>query len=202
MKVPVPESLKQRITESLAQLDSAIKADVSQRAEQAGKIAAYETEQGTVTAQITTLKGLILQDAGAVGKIPTLQLRAEALAVALSDLRGTLAAMEPVSLAPVTSVLLAVIDHYKTALPEAFADAVGDVFGTRASAIAAANNSDGRRYLNGLANRCYVWRSATADNVSFIKEILARALAGRPHLGVDIAPEPQPASQAVPATSA
>ena len=102
-------------------------------------------------------------------------------------MRGKLATQEPVSLYAATAVIRAVIEHWKSELPEAFADAVGAAYGTRQSAINAANLSDARRYLPALANRCYQWNQATPANVGFIQEILKRALAGQPHLGLDAA---------------
>ena len=190
MKIPIPDNLRQRITDCLAQLDEALKADNHQRRKLAEKIAANEAEEGRVTAEIAMLKSRILHDDAMTDQIPAQQLRLDALAGELVELRRTLTGLSPVSLRPAVAVLTDVLAHWKAVFPEVFADYVSDAFITRHNATSMANLTDARRVLAPLATRCLNLREATRDNVEFITGVFKRALAGRPHLGLDT-PEPK-----------
>ena len=186
MKISIPDDLRQRITDCLEQLDADLKSDATQRGNLAEKIAKFEAEQDRLTSEIATLKGQILADASAADKIPARQLHLEALAAALVELRGKLSAMEPVGLWAAKAVLKDVIQHWHITFPETFADYVSHSFVTRQSAINVAKLSDARRVLTPLTTRCENLRDATAANVEFLQGVFNRALAGRPHLGLDV----------------
>lgn len=187
MKVFVPNSLRQAIQDSLASMDSDLQADAIQRSELADKISEYERQRCQLVEKIDLLKGRILTDGDAAAQIPALQLRLEALGAALSVLHGQLEALPPVTLAPAVAVLLQVIQHWRVAFPEAFADQVRDCFLNRQNALNAANLADARRVLAPLTTRCNDYlRVASPANVEFLRFVFGRALEGQPHLGLAV----------------
>jgi hypothetical protein len=186
MKIEIPDSLRQRITDCLAQLDADLKSDAATRAELAAKIAEYEAEQVQLTAEISTLKGQILQDASAAEKVLLRQLRVEALAAGAEELRGNLAGMEPVNLWTARAIFRDVVNHWVEVFPEAFADCVGDAFANRQSAISAARLADALKILGPLRNQVEDVRFSDEHKLNVLRGVLKRALTGRPYLGLNV----------------
>ena len=189
MKIEIPDGLRQSITDSLVQMDEAIKADADLRAELADTISKYEMEQRGLTAEIATLKRQILHNPDAAGKIPPLSLRSEALGVAIIEAREKLEQLPTVKLYQQTAVLGEVIAHWGKEIPRLFVERVGWLFVRRESAIYIANSSDAAHALRPLSHNAAAMVEAKPQSVDYLRLIFNRALRGQPNLNSEITDE-------------
>ena len=185
MKIHVPKALRQEITDCQARLAEEIKTDAEQRIALAEKISGYEADETNLAGEIESLNEQILHNAKAANKIPPLELRLNAVRLELQRLRTALEDARPVSLAFVQPVLRAIIAHWQSTFPDAFADYTALVFSTRQNALNVSKLSDAYRFTLVIAARSYN-HVATDGMVEFFNAVMRRALLGQAHLGIDV----------------
>lgn len=188
MNIPVSPEMRRRIVDCLAQLDTEASTSAAARGELAEKISTREVEQTRVQGEIAALKDQMAKQGGldsaggyavgAVGEIQARELRLSALAVILADLRGKLAAVARVNLAPACHLVRReIIPYWGSAFPGVFADSLGQIIRARQHAINLAGLTDVPLQLRNLAAQV-----DAGCGEDFLRAVFARALEGNPIL--------------------
>jgi hypothetical protein len=182
MKIELPDSLHHSLSDSLVQMDEALKAKDDLLREITDTICKYEAEDRDLTAKVANLKRQILDNPDAAEKIPALALRSEALCVAIAETREKLKQVPPVKLYHQTAVLREVVEHWGKEIPRMFVERVGALFARRESAIQMANSSDAVHALRPLSHNAVAIVEAKPESVDYIRTVFNRALRGQVNL--------------------
>lgn len=150
--------------------------------------------------EIDGLKREAMHSDEATGNLMVKEARARKVEARLAELRQALARLRPITLAGAGELVRAITVKYGEQLPDVIREIIGPVCPEYARATPIVQLTGAMRTLRYWVNRSYTidGELATSREADTLAAILRRALAGAPHLGMEIAPEPQPASQATP----
>jgi hypothetical protein len=185
LSTPLPPSLKQRILDSIADLEKQKSKTASARQDSQSKITALQTAAAECEARTTALKSESLASDQAAGQLANVERRALAISIELSNLRKSADAAPGLDLVGSLITLLAVVDWYREAVKQDILTAIAPLHMPENLALPLFAHCECIMVLNSIRDFVILIPPPTISSANRIAKYLQRALAGNINLHRD-----------------
>jgi hypothetical protein len=177
LSTPLPPSLKQRILDSIADLEKQKSKTASARQDSQSKITALQTA-AECDVRISALKPQSLVSEEAAGNLLNVERRALSIGIELSNLRKSADAAPHLDLVDSLITLLAVVDWYRSAVTQDILPAIAPFDIPEHMALPLFAHSGALMALNSIRDYVILAPAPTISAANRIVKYLERALAG------------------------